>query len=99
MECRSFVSRNISIPEKKLKAYSATAVPPLNEPYDPASNPTNFNNTWMPWMEENEVEQNIKPDKYEDNDFKTMFKNSAHMTGPDDCTGFPLDNVADNIYI
>ena len=85
--------------KNKLKAYSATAVPPLSKPYDPASNPKNFNNTWMPWMEGNEVEQNIKSDKYEDKDFKTMFKSSAHMTGPDDCTGFPLDNVADNIYI
>ncbi|KAL5256755.1 hypothetical protein ACHWQZ_G011874 [Mnemiopsis leidyi] len=35
----------------KIKAYNATAVPMGNKKKDPASNPRNFNYTWMPWMD------------------------------------------------
>ena len=35
---------------EKIKAYNATAVPLGNKPRDPASNPRNFNYTWMPWL-------------------------------------------------
>jgi len=36
---------------EKIKAYNATAVPLGNKPHDPASNPANFNFTWMPWLD------------------------------------------------
>jgi hypothetical protein len=36
---------------KKIKAYNSTAVPLGNKPRDPASNPRNFNFTWMPWLD------------------------------------------------
>ncbi|KAL5256753.1 hypothetical protein ACHWQZ_G011872 [Mnemiopsis leidyi] len=35
----------------KIKAYNTTAVPMGNKKRDPASNPRNFNFTWMPWMD------------------------------------------------
>ena len=36
---------------EKIQAYNATAVPLANKPRDPASNPRNFNFTWMPWLD------------------------------------------------
>ena len=35
---------------QKLMTYNDTAVPPGNKKHDPASNPKNFNHTWMPWI-------------------------------------------------
>ena len=41
----------VRIMASMLVQYQATAVPMGNKPYDPASDPKNFNNTWMPWMD------------------------------------------------
>lgn len=41
----------------KLLAYNATAVPPGNRKTDPAADPKNFNNTWMPWLQDGEAEE------------------------------------------
>ena len=43
---------------EKIKAYNATAVPLGNKPKDPASNPANFNYTWMPWLDMLDKEPN-----------------------------------------
>lgn len=42
----------------KIQQYDKGAVPPGNKNKDPRSNPSNFNNTWMPWLKQGEeVEQ------------------------------------------
>ena len=49
----------VKLLRSKLSGYNRTAVPPRTKPYDPASDPKYFNNTWMPWREESLVEQNF----------------------------------------
>eukprot|EP00116_Pleurobrachia_bachei_P016092 sb/3476354/ len=42
---------------EKIDGYKATVVAMGNRKKDPASNPANFNNTWMPWMDGEEGER------------------------------------------
>ncbi|XP_075534850.1 arylsulfatase B-like [Dermacentor variabilis] len=37
--------------KKRIETYAATAVPPLNEPKDPAGFPEYHNGTWAPWLD------------------------------------------------
>ena len=82
----------VSFLYEKLNAYNATAVPLGNKPYDPASNPKYFNNTWMPWMDMNQVDVKDDIDYYlpmdvwlRDNDLD--LNDLKLLDKPDDCIG------------
>ena len=85
----------------KLNAYNATAVPLGNKPVDPASNPKNFNNTWMPWMDM-EVKDN-EPNTYSLSRDIWLSGNQLTLNdlqkgngGDDACTDFALERDPEN---
>lgn len=59
----------------RIRKYNATAVQPGNMEHDPASNPKYFNNTWTPWMKDEEVETGRRLDLWE------VSCGRSHVTG------------------
>eukprot|EP00116_Pleurobrachia_bachei_P010459 sb/3470721/ len=49
---------------EKIDGYKATVVAMGNRKKDPASNPANFNNTWMPWMDGEEEGERMDQGEY-----------------------------------